>query len=530
MKDLLLERWNSSIVTGDIEAKKPSLLGFRNTVQALEILRKHIQQNSRIAVHCDVDLDGVGCGYIVKSMLKSQGAINNLFLINKEKLHGIQQKHVDYFNNNTIDLLIIVDSSSNELDIIKKFNCDVVVIDHHEIGHEETYIKGEYEYVIINNMLENKDNEYINEWMRNKNPHTNEIISEYEVDERMSGALVLYELLRVYCEAYRTGNVLENLLLYQWVGVTLFSDSILLCNDRNQWYIENTVHRPYTEGCLSVIMSQLNEYKATLDKSFISYTLAPTINKAIRAGFSGEALDIVLRRPQDITNLNVYKDIQAKALEQAVDKNAVYRHNFIMKDITNMDISKNYCGVIASRLCGDNAKNTVVFKVDDGIARGSFRGKRSAVDYRGLFKSYGDDVFAEGHKAAFGFGVELGKLREIMSNITTIEPKQSKFYLTAGSISDDMRGDYHIEDMTEFKKLGYFWRLAIANSKLSSEEQLDIITSAGEAVLIEERGKLLVYDVLGIKCKAFEPISSKLITIYIEYSTSIEMYVKNLNI
>lgn len=531
MGDLLLEKWKSDIVTGDRKADKPGLLAFNNIIQAVEMLNKHIRANSRIALHCDVDVDGIGSGYVGKSFLTSQGAINTLFLINKDKVHGIQPNHVKYFNEiNNTDLLIVLDSSTNEIDLIKQFHCDILVIDHHEVLQSDLYGKGAHEYIIVNNMVENSKGSEVNEWLKNNNPETTETMVDYVADERMSGAMVLYELLRVYCEAYRTGSVLTNLMLYQWVGITLLSDSIQLVSDRNQWYMENTVHSPYVESCIKVIMTELNQYKATLDKSFISYTFAPTINKAIRAGAGGEALDIIINRPQDITNLHVYKELQAEAIRLCANSSAIYSDDYILKDITHTGVTKPYCGVIAARLCGENIKNTVAFIMNGEVAHGSFRGRRGGVDYRKFFEDYAEDVFAQGHKGAFGFKVDVVRLKDMMSKLKSIEPEETRLYLTAGSVPDGVQGKYHIADMDNFKRLGYLWRLAVANSKLSGEEQLNIIGSLLDVELVEQRGKLFVYEVMGLRCKAFEPLNTRLVNIYIEYSKDIEMYIKNYNI
>lgn len=533
MEDLLIKRWNSVYVTGDIEPPKPGLLAFREIEKAIEILHKHVIKNNRIVLHSDVDLDGISCGYVSKRALHSLGARNTVSVINKEKLHGIQEKHADYFNNTyPIDLIIIMDSSSNELDNIRKFHADVIVVDHHEIGHENTYGKTEdgHDYVIVNNMLDNLNGSYINEWLREKNSNTKEIMEDYHAEERMSGCMVLYELLRVYCEAYRLGPLLENLMLFQWVGCSLYSDSIQLTPDRNQWYINKTVHNMDTESSLKILIDNLNSYKARLDKSFILYTLAPAINKAIRAGFSAKALDIITNKPELITELMEYNKPQEYAVSKCCSDAMVYSKDYIIKDITSYDISKNYCGVIASRLCGDNNKNTVVYILNGEMAEGSFRGRRMDVDYREFFNQYSEDVFAEGHKAAFGFKVHKDVIEDIMDKLSLIEPEKEKFYLTAGRVPEKYRGVYHIDDMEQFKKQFYVVRLALANSNLSSLEQLDIIGSSLDVVLEEQVGKIYKYDFMGLKCKAFEPIKTELVAIYLEYSNVIEIYIKNYNI
>ena len=92
MINILLNKWGSETVTGDRKASKPNLVAFKNTVQAVKLLKKHIDNKSKIAVHCDVDVDGIGSGYILKKFLKSQGANNNIYIINKEREHGVSQK------------------------------------------------------------------------------------------------------------------------------------------------------------------------------------------------------------------------------------------------------------------------------------------------------------------------------------------------------------------------------------------------------------------------------------------------------
>lgn len=129
----------------------------------------------------------------MKKTLEYLGSNNHLLLINKDKIHGIQQKHADYFKDKQIGLMIITDSSSNEIQIIKQFNCDVLCIDHHELLHSELSGKcnnGENEFVIVNNTIDSTTYEEDILWLQDSN------YTKYEADSRMSCGLVVYELLR----------------------------------------------------------------------------------------------------------------------------------------------------------------------------------------------------------------------------------------------------------------------------------------------------------------------------------------------
>lgn len=542
-KDILLDKWKFRTVTGEEKPKKPSLCIFQNTAKALQMLNKHIERNSRIVLSTDVDVDGIGTTYILKKVLNALSSTNHLLLINKEKVHGIQEKHVKYFKQNKIDLMIITDSSCNEIDIIKNFNCDVLVIDHHELLHRELYGKcndNEHEFVIVNNTIENSMQIIDNEFLKSSNNTTFDNIEPYLGDSDMSCGLVVYELMRVYCSYYSSPKILENLMLYQWCGVTLFTDAINTLTERNQWYLDKTVFSMSVEHSLWVMLQAINKYKATLDKSYINYSLAPIINKAIRAGHSNEALDCVINNPSNIYSLNIYNELQQQAIEKAlyvihtkedgtVEKvPKVFDTDNILIDISNLGIHTNYTGVIAGRASGDNNKNAAVFKItEQGLCKGSFRGRYKKVDYRKYFEEYSHDIYAQGHPPAFGFECTYEQLLSIMNSLGTIEPTiEEKPYITLGKMSPSEYGVYHVTDLEEFKRLGYIWKIATGNSKVSSIDEITIRVKASDVKLKETKGKLYIYDVLGLECKAFKLLSGSYFDIYIEFTNEITMYIR----
>lgn len=546
-KNILLEKWKIETVCGNRKPEKPGYCVFNNIAYALDLLKKHIDCNSKIALHTDVDVDGIGTTYIFKKALNNLGSNNHLLLINRDKIHGIQQKHVDYFRDKPLDLMIITDSSTNEIEIIKQFNCDVLVVDHHDVSQKMRSQllglcnDGVHRYVIVNNTIGNSNQEFDNKWLRNNNISAFESLEEYQATQDMSCGLVVYELLRLYCECFASPKLLENLMLYQWVGVTLITDVINTLNERNQWYLEQTVFNNSVEASLNIMMRQINRFKATLDKSYINYSFAPLINKAIRAGDGAKALDIVINRPQDIMQLEVYKEIQQKAIDSALEveivdpetqvrtkAKRVFKDKNIILDISKLGIKPSYTGVIASRLGGDHHKNAAVYCIDeDGLCKGSFRGRYNYIDYREYFENFADDIYAQGHPPAFGFKLRLEQLRAILDSIESIEPDQeSKPWLTLGSMKPEEYGKYHIDSLDDFKKLGYIWRIAIGNSKVTSKDEVNIKVKSSDVVFKNTKGKLFFYDVLGMECKAFKILTGEYLEIYPEYTNEVNIYIR----
>ena len=531
---ILKEKWKLGSVYGVEKANKPDKCLFNNTSKALKLLDKHIKKNSLIVLHTDVDFDGVGTTYIMKKTLEYLGSNNHLLLINKDKIHGIQQKHADYFKDKQIGLMIITDSSSNEIQIIKQFNCDVLCIDHHELLHSELSGKcnnGENEFVIVNNTIDSTTYEEDILWLQDSN------YTKYEADSRMSCGLVVYELLRVYCKYIGKEQLVENLKLYQWAGTTLFTDAVDTLNERNQWYLDNTVFTNEIEHCMQIMISRINKFKATLDKSYIQYSLAPIVNKAIRAGKSSEVVNKVINEPQDICSLNIYNENQTKAIENATTilssdcttrSDIIFDTDVIMLDLSNIDVHQNYYGVIASRICGNNNKSAAVFKtIANGKYKGSFRGKCKHIDYRRYFNDYSDDIYAQGHPTAFGFELAKQQLSYLMSSLADLEPKEEdRPWISIGRVEEPYRGTYHIDSADEFRKSGLVWKIATGNAKVQSVDEILVRVSAKDVVLKETKGKVLIYNVLGFECKAFKPLQGDFFNLYIEYSKEINIFIR----
>lgn len=508
----------NKVVMGLEDANKPVECYFKNYDIALELLHKHLtKSNKAIVVHTDVDMDGIGSAYILDRFIQETGQMNRLgYMINSEKVHGIAKKHIDYVNSSNVGLLIILDSSTNEIELIKQLKCDVLVIDHHEVLHKS--LEGETrggKYIILNNMVNNTEQGYI-------------------VNKDMSCGLVLYEFLSLYEKRYRDINILESSLLYQWATVTLYTDAIKLANERNQYYIDRTFNTLNLEPTLRILLDELSKFDKSLNKTFINFTLAPRINKAIRAGATKDVLNIVLRHPDEINTLKEYDEKQNEIIRYVLESlkdnklDIISTDTYNILDITNTNIHRNYCGVIASKIIDKTNKATAVcIRGENGLMEGSFRGVYREIDYRLEFE-INNRIYAQGHSLAFGFKATKEELIEILDRISLkIPKKQEKWYLTAGDIEDSLRGIHHIDNMDKFKKDGKLLGLAIANSKLSTDEAIDIHILNNNNIEIDWRDKYGICNILGLDCKVFEMPTTKWLSIYIEYRDTIEIYLRN---
>lgn len=497
----------------EADVQEPDIIEFKNSNEACRILNYHIKNKSKIMIHGDIDVDGLATTKVLyEFLLALDSGLSVELRINKDKFHGIAAKHVEHFNNCGADLVIILDSGTNNTEYIEKIRGDVLVIDHHEITSGKLYgktLEDSGEYYIISNMANNEE-------------------SGFKADDAMSAGLVVYEFLRYFQKTYNIRDILSARQLYQWSAMSLFTDAVNNDRPRNIYYIKKTFTDQKVEDSLAMIMKSMYKNKIALDKSTVGYSIAPLFNRAIRAGESGLAMKIVCQNPQDAQVLMRFKEIQKKITDSYLE-GAIEEENYVCKDITGLNIG-NYSGLLATKLLNHYKKTAIVYQIKNSFAEGSFRGKSKCIDYRKNIADFG--FFAEGHKPAFGFKIPLQYLKVVMEKVTSTEGS-SQEYLTMGDMPENRKGIHHVEtsEILEFKRAGYIWKLAAINSRLS--EGINIVVSTANMEEVESGSEYVRnYRCYGMVCTAFEPITTEYADIYIEaqsenVQSECKLYIKN---
>ena len=490
--------------------ERPCICNFRYEDKAFDLLDMVLRKGrlSQVAIHIDVDVDGIGSGYIMNKFLKHYG-IKPKLMINKDKKHGITEKYVETVNGMKLDLLIVLDSSSGKQDILSKFNCPVLVIDHHNPTGE---LRKE-NFTIINS------------------------VENYK--ETMSCGLVVYEFLRAYLAYRGEAEWIYEDKLYQWAVVTLFTDVITLDTKRNQFYLDRSICAIDLEKNLKAILETIHAYGETLSKSNVNYSFAPLINRAIRAGDSAIALNLTVNEPENINKLmqEKYKKLQEEAVLKAEKTNEYKTSTFI--DMTGKGVSGAYNGIIASKVKDKYDKSAFVYSEVDGCALGSFRG-RYPVNYYDAINKYIEEkyptqgYYVGGHQGAFGYKLPANKLEEIAEVVYEEEQNIStKWLVTLGDGIE--KGQFHInvEDLDVFIRTHSIYELALMNAKLCSAEQVQIVLKNKQFPFKEEKTitnkTIYRYDIYGIGCLGFIELKSEYILLYPEWSISgLVVYAKEL--
>ena len=555
---------------------RPDIVRFKHTEEASRMLMKHLSASySRIGVHVDVDMDGLASGWVVSRLLLNSGKLaSSKFYINDERVHGITGGIIEAVKLDKIDLLIVVDSSCNNIEELKQLPCDVIVLDHHMLEHENlTGDTGSGRYVIVTNMVDGDDEipeilglasvpstqpqprrprrgPYIGldnlsgfslsafGGIEGPSEQTSNSIANFKATPEMSGCMVAYEFIRAFEAIYKPNQALVSDVdskCHQWVAVSLFTDAIKTINERNQWYISKTIGTYDLDINLSELLRSLDKYSSVLTKSFIMYKLAPAVNSAIRARQAAMALDIMYNRPSDGWQLLNFKekqlDVLAK-LDAAGDRVREFQ-GAVMYDMGGTVETGNagYCGVTAAKLLGLRGKSAVAYINIDGVLHGSFRGLHDNIEYLKYFNDALGVELAHGHNAAFGFKMTPQQLVSVLEGVHTAEAAGSKYHIdkvggiqfVAGNVNECLlgqlpsTGEIHvIANMKEFAQAGGLSEVGTANERTSSREEIYIYAPLDSAEMVGARGRVYRYSILGVQCEAFESLRTPIIRLYPE--------------
>lgn len=112
---------------------------FEDMQQSVELIQKHIENNSKILIFGDYDVDGISASAILIKYFNSIGAKVFNYMPNRyEDGYGLTVETIDkIFEKNKPDLIITVDcgiTAVEEVKYLKFLGVDIVVTDHHERG------------------------------------------------------------------------------------------------------------------------------------------------------------------------------------------------------------------------------------------------------------------------------------------------------------------------------------------------------------------------------------------------------------
>lgn len=431
---------------------------MRNIEVASERISAELDRGGKIIVAGDPDADGVTSLALLVLRLRELHENEDLIQYiypQRDMGHGIHGQIVcgnDYNEKEQelvaenieklkdADLLIIVDSSSNDIDGVRKlkdFNEklslkeNVIIVDHHEFNDKETQDSIDELCIIVNPQHESCN--YPN--------------------KTLSGVGVAYKLCTQIDELFGMGGYSDKYL--DLVAVGMVGDMMSMKNLENRYLVSMGLTDVQNIGLTRILKSgKVDMYKYnTID---IGFSVAPLINASARMGSLELAIELLLVKSDNeakpirlkMNKLNKERQKLQSEIASKYEDNIDLSQKIIL--ISDNESNKGFNGLVAQSLAKKYQRPVFVVRNSGGICSGSGR------SYGGFdtqsFLSELDWVEASGHKQSHGLVYPADKEDELIAyieeNMTNDVSKEEVIYYDM-----ELNLDNVWEDFAEIERL-----------------------------------------------------------------------------
>lgn len=365
--------------------------------KAVERIIKAINNQEKVMIYGDYDVDGITSITVLKKFLEERGLKTGHYIPNRlEEGYGLNENAIRSIAEQKYTLMITVDcgiSGIEEVELANQLGIETIITDHHE--QSESLPNA---YAIIN--AKRKDSQY---------PFRG-----------LAGCGAVFKLIQAI--SLRLGLEEKEFLKYlDIVCVGTISDIVPLV-DENRVIAKlglKLVAQTRNIGLRELILQ--SGYKK-IDSNTISFGVAPRINACGRMGYQEEALDLFLtnniEEAREITaRLNSYnlerqtkeKDIFEQAIKE-LEKEDIEKLNTIVLSGDNWH--HGVIGIVASKLTEKFYKPTILICFEDNIGKGSGRSlpgfdlHEALVETSAYLEKYG------GHEMAVGLSLKKEKYND----------------------------------------------------------------------------------------------------------------------
>lgn len=372
---------------------------MKNIEEASNRIIKAIGKKERICLSYDADADGLTATSTMYRYLKNY--TDNVYYIYSERNdgHGIQNQ-IDQIKEGT-DLLIIIDSSSNEVETcrkIKEMGIDIIILDHHAIEVKNPYV------LMVNPQQE--DCRYPNKYI--------------------SGAGVVFKVIQVMEDSLGQVDPFQYIDL---VAVGMYADVMRVDVPENRFIIMHGLRNMRNTGLIRILKSAKIDMNK-MNSNVIGFTVAPLLNGVARMDKIRLAIDLLLEDDDKVCQKihrqmkkvnEERKERQKEILEQYLKSIDESKKVLIVLDEQS---SKGFNGIVAQQLAEKYKRPVIVGRVHQGTISGSFR-SYGGFNFKSFLQGFGD-IDALGHSQAGGIVLKEELLDEFEKYIDENMPESSE--------------------------------------------------------------------------------------------------------
>ena len=379
---------------------------YFNMEAAIDLFNEHVQKDHKVGILVDSDADGSCSAAIIYDFCKRQG-MNPKAYFHTGKQHGIHDK-VNEIIKDKLDLLIVPDAGTNDMADCQKIkdcnkNCDILILDHHEILCDNPYA------IVVNNQYG-------------------------DVNKALSGAGVTYKFIEAYCN--EKGLVCPD--YNDIVAISIVSDICDLTALDNRTYLYFGFTYPENKFLIE-LFNTVCKHRGICPEA-VAWDIAPLVNALSRMDeqeyksfffecLTGQRSDYDqavkemrrIKRKQD----NLVKEI-TNEIESNLDLN-----NKVIIGFTQPE-NKEIIGLIANKFTGKYRKPTILLReLNSTTWTGSLR---SPVE---LLETINNSKLAQcmGHGAACGITIKKSNLKRLTKFLETLDLDTDPEFNVAAELS-----------------------------------------------------------------------------------------------
>lgn len=397
----------------------PSPWLMKDMKKAVDILEKKIQQQAKIRIIGDYDIDGVTSTYILLKGLTRIGANVDTYIPDRvADGYGIHEHLIDRAESDKIDTIVTCDNgiaACAEIQMAKEKGMTVIVTDHHDIPYREENGKRR---VIL--------------------PPADAILNPKQYDclypnKNLCGAVVAFKYITALYERFDIQKKeLED--YYELVAIATVGDVMDLQGENRILVKEGLRRLPNTKNKgLQELIRANNLEDSKITAYHIGFVLGPCINASGRLDTAARSLALLnaptkeeaAKLAGDLTALNQSrKALTEKGKEEAIQliETTELKNDRVLV-VYLPECHESLAGIIAGRLREKYHKPAFVLTRGEKCAKGSGRSIESYSMYDELVKCADLMVQFGGHPMAAGLSIEeenIEKFREQLNQNCTL--------------------------------------------------------------------------------------------------------------
>lgn len=382
---------------------------MKDVVIAVDIIKRKIQENKKIRIIGDYDVDGIISVFILYTALKKCGANVDYEIPDRIKDgYGINENIVKVAYDEGVDTIITCDNGISAIDQIqyaKDLGLTVIVTDHHDVPFIEedgvrTFLSSQADAII--------------------NPK--QIECEYKF-KSICGAGVAFKLMEALYEEIGMDKE-ECYKLIEFVAIATVCDVVDLI-DENRIFVKNGLEM--LNNSKNIGINALKKACGLEDKEITAYHLGfvigPCLNASGRLDSAKKGLELLLmeddeeaeKLAQEIVDLNdARKNMTKEGVDRAIniiDSTDINNDKILVVYIP--DIHESLAGIVAGRVKEQYNKPTIILTKSEEGVKGSARSIEEYNMFEGLLACKELlDKFG-GHPMAAGLSLQEDKVDEL---------------------------------------------------------------------------------------------------------------------